>query len=158
MVAEAIVGQLRAEGHDAEIFSFRDLESPPSQGDFLFVGSPIRMGKVTKKARKFMERMDVEAWKGKPIVTFVTMLPPPGPEADAKKRESYEKWDIKAAQQIREAARAMGLNALESVLMAHVKGLKGPLADDGLEKSRQFTHDFIATLNSPSVNPGVGVV
>ncbi len=52
----------------------------------------------------------------------------------------------------------MGLNALESVLMAHVKGLKGPLADDGLEKSRQFTHDFIATLNSPSVNPGVGVV
>jgi len=146
IVAEAIAGQLNVEGHEAELHSVRGNDASPSQGDFLAVGSPIRMGKVTKRARKFVERLNGEVWKDKSIMTFVTMLPPPGPEASEKQKESYEKWDIRAAQQLRDLARAQGLAVADAVLMVHVKGLRGPLADDGVEKTRQFVHNFIATL------------
>lgn len=145
VVADAIVEQVKAEGHEAELHSVREIDSPPSQGDFLVVGSPIRLGKVTKRARKFVERLNVEVWKNKSIVTFVTMLPPPGPEASEKKKQSYEQWDIRAAQQLRDLARAQGLGVADAVLMVHVKGIKGPLVEDGVEKTKQFVHNFIAT-------------
>lgn len=146
IVAEAIAGQLKLAGHEVELLSVRDMDSSPSQGDLLVVGSPIRLGKVTKKSRKFVERLDSEFWKDKLIMTFVTMLPPPGPEASEQKKQSYEKWDIRAAQQLRDLARAQGLNVFDAVLMVHVKGLKGPLVDDGLEKTKQFVESFISTL------------
>lgn len=146
IVADAIVEQVKAEGHEAELHSVREINSSPSQGEFLVVGSPIRMGKVTKRARKFVEGLNGEIWKDRSIMTFVTMLPPPGPEASEKQKESYEKWDIRAAQQLRNLARAQGLRVADAVLMVYVKGLKGPLVEDGVEKTKQFVHNFIATL------------
>jgi len=145
-VAEAVAEQVRAEGGEAELHSIRKVKSPPSVTDFLVVGSPIRMGKVTRRARKFVERLDVEAWKGRPIMTFVTMLPPPGPEAGEERRQSYERWDVHGAQQLRDIARARGLSATDAVLMVHVRGMKGPLVEDGVERAKRSAHDFIQSL------------
>lgn len=44
-------------------------------GDFLFIGSPTRAGRITKEAKEFVESLDVKYWRTRPIVTFDTVGP-----------------------------------------------------------------------------------
>jgi len=64
---------------------------------------------------------------------------------DAQK-ESRENYDIAAGHKLRELVRAEGLNAVEDHLWVDVKSLKGPLVETGVEKTKQFVHDFISTM------------
>jgi menaquinone-dependent protoporphyrinogen IX oxidase len=145
-VAEAIVEQLKAEGHDAELRSVREDYPSPPQGDFMFVGSPIRFGGATGRTKRFVKRLDVTTWKDKPMVVFATVASPPKGEVTEKQKQSYEKWALRAAPKLRDLAKARGLNAVDAVLSVGVKDQRGPLVDDGLEKTKQFAHDFLQTL------------
>src|SRR4030065_2742015 len=73
-VAEAIVEQLKVEGHEAELRSVREKYPEPPHGDIMFLGSPIRMGSVTRKVKKYVNKLDKEIWKDKPIVVFTKIL------------------------------------------------------------------------------------
>lgn len=57
-VAEAIVEQFKAEGHEVELRSVREKHPAPLQGDILFLGSPIRLGSVTGKVKKYLKKLD----------------------------------------------------------------------------------------------------
>ena len=145
-VAETIVEQIKAEGHEAELRSMReDCPSPP-QGDFMFVGSPIRFGGATGRTKRFVKRLDVATWKDRPMAVFATVASPPKGEATEKQKQSYEKWALRAAPKLRDQAKARGLNAVDAVLSVGVKDQKGPLVDDGLEKTKQFAHEFLQAL------------
>ena len=145
-VAEAIIEQIKADGHDAELRSIREDYPSPPQGDFIFVGSPNRMGGVTGKTKRFVKHLDLATWKGKPMAVFATVASPPKGEVTEKEKQSYEKWALRAAPKLRDLAKARGLNAVDAVLAVPVKDQKGPLVDDGLEKTKQFAHEFVQTL------------
>jgi flavodoxin len=144
-VAEAIVEQLKVEGHEVELRSVREKYPEPPQGDFMFLGSPIRMGSVTRKVKKYINKLDIEVWKDKPIVVFTTILLQPENATD-KQKESREKYDIAAGRRLGDLARSEGMNVVEIHLWVDVKGMKGPLVETGVEKTKQFVHNFIATL------------
>ena len=111
----------------------------------MFLGSPIRMGSVTRKVKKYVKKLDGAAWKDKPIVVFTTILLQPENATDAQK-ESREKYDIAAGRKLGDLARSEGLKVAENHLWVDVKGMKGPLVETGVEKTKQFVHDFISTL------------
>ncbi len=66
-VAEAIAEQIKSEGHEAELRSVREDYPSPPQGDFMFVGSPNRMGGVTGRTKRYVKRLDRAVWKDKPV-------------------------------------------------------------------------------------------
>jgi len=145
-VAETIVEQIKAEGHEAELRSIREDYPSPPQGDFMFVGSPNRMGGVTGKTKRFVKHLDLATWKDKPMAVFATVASPSKDEQTEKERQSYEKWALRAAPKLRDLAKARGLNAIDPVLAVGVKDQKGPLVDAGVEKTKQFAHDFLQAL------------
>jgi menaquinone-dependent protoporphyrinogen IX oxidase len=147
IVAEAIAEQLRAEGHEAELRDVGEKFPVPPQGDIMFVGSPVRMGSVTRKVKKFIQKLDTGLWKDRPIVVFTTVLALPQNPSDQQK-ESREKWDLAAGRKLSELAKSSGLKAVENRLWVEVKGNKGPLVETGTEKTRQFTRDMLLSLKN----------
>jgi menaquinone-dependent protoporphyrinogen IX oxidase len=145
-VAEAILEQIVADGHEGELRSVKEDYPTPPQGDFLFVGSPNRMSSVTGKTRRFVKKLDVSAWQNKPVVVFTTVLPLPKDDATEKAKKSAEKWILGAGLKLRDLAKARGLNAVDKVLYLEVVDGKGPLAENALEKTKQYTHEFVQSL------------
>lgn len=144
-VAEAIAEQIRSEGHEVELIALRDGAGGAAVGDFLFVGSPTRIGRMTKNAKAFVEGLDAEHWKSRPIVTFDTVGPLP--EDEEKRKKWLSRIDKSAATRMQELARHRGLSVHQEVLHVAVTGFKGPLAPDALEVAKEFTHRFIFALN-----------
>lgn len=145
-VAEAIVEQIKADGHEAELRSVREDYPSPPQGDFMFVGSPNRFGGVSGRTKRFVKRLDNTSWKDKPIAVFATVAAPPKGEVTEKQKLSYEKWALRAAPKLRDLAKARGLSAVDAVLAVPVIDQKGPLAEDGVHKTKQFAHEVLSTL------------
>ena len=143
-VAEVIAEQIRSEGHEAELIALRDGSGGAAAGDFLFVGSPTRIGRMTKKAKAFVEGLDTDHWKSRPIVVFDTVGPLP--EDEEKRKKWLSRVDKSAATRMQEQARQRGLSVYRDVLHVAVTGFKGPLAPDALEMAKEFTHRFIATM------------
>lgn len=144
-VAEAIVEQIKADGHDAELRSIReDYPSPPA-GDFILVGSPVRMGSVTGRTKRFVKHLD-KSWSSKPMAIFATIGRHPEGEVTEKQEASYKKWALDAAPKLRDKAKERGFNAVEKVLAVEVKDQKGPLVDNGIEQTKQFTHEFLQSI------------
>lgn len=145
IVAETIRDQLNKEGHECELRSVREKYPEPPQGDIMFLGSPIRMGSVTRRVKKYVKKLDKKIWKDNPIVIFTTILMQPDNATD-KQKESREKYDIAAGRKLRDLARSEGFNAVENHLWVDVKGNKGPLVETGVEKTKQFTHDILSKV------------
>jgi flavodoxin len=146
IVAEAIAEQLKAEGYEAELRSVKeDLPTSP-QGDIIFVGSPVRMGGPTGRMKRYVKRLDKEAWKDKPVVAFVTVGMMPKEPADEKKKQGFDKWALGGGRKLRDLAKAKGLNANDNFLWVEVKESQGPLVETGVDKTKQFTHEILTTL------------
>jgi hypothetical protein len=103
------------------------------------------MGSVTRRVKKYVKKLDKKTWKDKPIVVFTTILMQPENATD-KQKESREKYDIPAGRKLRDLALSEGLNAVENHLWADVKGIKGPLVETGIEKTKQFTQDVLKKM------------
>lgn len=143
-VAEAIAEQIRSEGHEVELIAIKDRVATAVQGDFMFVGSPTRMGRMTKEAKGFLEGLDAEYWKTRPIVTFDTVGPLP---KDEERRKTWmSRIEKSAATRMQQLIAKRGLKAHPEVLHIAVTGFKGPLASDALGIARDFTRRFIASL------------
>jgi flavodoxin len=148
IVAEAIAAELESAGHQAELRSVRGRHPEPPRGDILFLGSPIRMGAVSGRMKRYIGKLDADAWKGKPIVVFTTILKLPENATDEQKR-SQEKWDRGAGRKLGELARSAGFDAVEGHLSVEVKGLRGPLVETGIESTRQFTRTLLRSQALP---------
>jgi flavodoxin len=145
LVAEAIVEQIKADGHEAELMSVREPPSSGPHGDFMLIGSPVRIARVTRRTRKFVKKLDVAAWKDKPIAAFVTVGPMKENPTEKEKADA-QKWSVTPGSEFRDMIKARGLMAYDQVLYVEVKDIKGPLVDTGIEKARQFVHAFLQTL------------
>ena len=147
IVAEAIAAELEAAGHRAEIRNVRDRHPEPPRGDIMFLGSPVRMGSVSGRVKRFIGKLDADAWKGKPIVVFTTTLKLPDSATDEQK-SCQEKYDRGAGRKLVELAGSAGLDAVGKHLWVEVTGLKGPLVETGIESARTFTRDLLRTLSA----------
>jgi flavodoxin len=141
VVAQAIAEELEAEGHEAELRSMREHHAEPPHGDIMFLGSPVRLGSVSGRVKRFVKKLDKDAWKDNPIVVFTTILML-SKDATDEQRRSQDNWDIGAGRKLRDLAKSTGLNAVERHLCIGVKGMKGPLAETGVEETKQFTRDI----------------
>ncbi len=146
LVAEAIADQAKAEGHEVELRSVKESYPTPPQGDALFVGSPVRIGNLSRPTRRFVKKLDRTAWKDKPIVVFTTTAMGAKPDATDKQKQSAQKWTSDVGPKFRDKIRASGLNAVDTVLYVEVKDVKGPLVDTGVEKAKQFTHEVLQAI------------
>jgi len=147
-VAEAIAAELGAAGHEVALRNVRKRFPEPPRGDILFLGSPVRMGSVSGRVKRFLGKLDADAWKGKPLVVFTTTLKLPENATEEQKR-GQEKYDRGAGRKLGDLARSAGLDAVENHLCVEVIGLKGPLVETGIESARQFTRDLLRTLPLP---------
>jgi len=144
-VAEAIAEELKAEGHQADLRSVRQKYRVPPEGEILFLGSPVRMGSTTRRVKKCLEKLDKRLWKENPLVVFTTILALPDVPTEQQK-ESREKYDIAAGRKLGEVAKSLGLNAIDRHLWVDVKGNKGPLVENAIEETKQFTRDVLRTM------------
>ena len=145
ILAEAIAEQLKVEGYKVELRSVREHYPESLQGDIMFLGSPVRMGSVSGRVKRYVKKLDKDVWKDKPIVVFTTTLMLPKDATDMQKR-SQEKWDRGAGCKLRDLAKSRGLNAVENHLWVEVKGMKGPLVETGVENAKQFVRDILLSL------------
>jgi len=144
-VAEAIASEIREQGHEAELVFVQEAHGSPA-GDFMFIGSPTRGGRMTRDTERFIDSLDLAAWKGRPIVPFDTVGPL------SKDRAKRQKWmamiddgDKNAACRIRSACSDRGLST-GRLLHFPVTGFWGPLASDSLDSARERTREFLRTL------------
>lgn len=144
-VAEAIADELRKSGHEASLLYLRQSREVPSEADFLIVGSPTRMGRMTGKAKRILKKLRTEAWKSRPIGVFDTHVPLPD---DPAEREKRFKWVVPgAAGKLASLAEKRGLKVLGKPLRCAVKDMKGPLADGEIDKARAYAREFAQSLN-----------
>jgi len=141
-VADAIAGQVRAEGHEAEVVCVRDGKAWDLTADFLFVGSPTRIGRPTGRVRKFVRKLNREQWGAKSIAAFDTYMAANPEDPKSKKWTEYG-----AGYLIYDMLKEKGFNVRSPPLKCLVTDAKGPLASDALDKARQYTHEFLSTLD-----------
>jgi len=70
---------------------------------------------------------------------------PPDAPTDQRK-ESREKYDIAAGRKLGDVAKSQGLNVIDRHLWVDVKGNKGPLVENAIEETKQFTRDVLRTM------------
>ena len=134
-VAEAVARGLEETGHEvtlADAGSEKALEGEP---DFLLVGSPTRIGKMTGPVRRFIKKAVPDTWDGKPFAAFGTGL-----------KSAIDSSEPNSADGIHQALIAKGLKPIAPVFKARVEELKGPLVDGELELALQFGKDAGASL------------
>jgi flavodoxin len=143
-VGEAIAETIRAMGHQAETVHLKTDKAAP-MGDFIFIGSPTQFARMTGKTKRFVKGLDREAWMGKKVVAFETINPLPD---DPEKAAKAMKWvENGAGPKLKELADGLGFSTYPSVLSVEVNDMKGPLVDGWMEKTRDFTKEFIASLS-----------
>jgi len=141
-VAEAIADQIKKNGHEAQLISVKD--GPKSlAADFLFLGSPTRMFKMTGDAKSFLRQMKALGWKDQPVIFFDTMM---GVPEDMEERNKGKWAKSGAAPKLREEAKDLGMNAQEKVLHIGVTGLKGPLVATASEESAKFVDEVLKKI------------
>ena len=146
-VAEAIAEQMRADGHLVEIFNLKEAIPKSVAGDLMFIGSPTRGGRMTSRVKDFLEGLDLEYWRNRPIVLFDTI----GPfSKDLEKRKKWlalaDEGGKNAASKMQELCQSRGLGNCSKKLHLAVTGFMGPLAPDALSIAREFTHEFLTTM------------
>jgi flavorubredoxin len=134
-VAEVIAKTLASEGHTAEVVHVREAPERIPEAAFLFVGSPTRVGTMTRKTRKLLKAISEEAIRGKPLAAFDT-------EGEAVIKAN----GASAAAKIHDLAKSKGAKVHTPVLKVGVSGIKGPLSPNAEEIIRSYVREFVSTL------------
>ena len=146
-VAEAIAEELTAAGHQVEVLNLKEQVPLEVTGDIMFIGSPTRVGKMTRQTRDFIENLDTGKWSGRTIVAFDTVGPL---SKDPAKREqalsSIGQSPRTAAHTIQEVALSRGLTISPEAMHIAVVGMWGPLAPDALDMAKQRTRHYLEQL------------
>lgn len=142
-VAEYVTSELIKHGHETELVDLKRTKPREVRGDVLLLGSPTRMGKMSRRAARFAKRIDYEIWKDRPMAVFDTILESP---QDQEGRAKVMRWtENGAAIRLRELLRSRGFKVHDEVLRVTVIGRKGPLTMQSEEASRAWARDLLAS-------------
>jgi flavodoxin len=145
-VADALAKELAAQGVESIVQDLRGKLPDLSGFDLIVIGSPTRMARVNRKARRVLKRIGKRGFSRKPIAVFDTYGPVP---TDPGELEKGKKWLYPGAAGIlHKVAETLGLNVYAKTLRCEVTGLKGPLGDNELEKAAAFAKEFVSTMRA----------
>jgi len=137
-IAETIAETLKESGIEIDLFDVEDVKKLSAKDyDFLVLGSPTRFGTMSFAIRGFLGKVKSEEWMNKPFTAFDTENP-----------ENLEKKEWSAAEKIAAKLRDKKMNQLLPVLKALVLGQKGPLVEGEIERTKDYTKEFVAKLKS----------
>jgi flavodoxin len=140
MVANEVAVVLKELGHEAELIDLKSWDRQTPMGDILFIGSPTRMVRMTRPAKRFAMKLDRDEWEGKPVYAFDTIMVP----ADQAQQAKAAKWTANgAAPKLKELLAGRGLMVQDKMLRVPVIGLKGPLADSWRSQIRAFVVEAV---------------
>jgi flavodoxin len=143
-VAEAIAAQINALGHESAVQDLRRKLPDLGGVDFIFIGAPTRMARVTRKAKRVLKRLRKRGFIEKPIAIFDTYGPIP---TNPEELEKGRKWLYPGAAGImQKTAKGLDLNVYGDTLRCEVAGMKGPLKEGELEKAAVFVGAFISSF------------
>ena len=148
-VAEAMAQQITALGHEAVVQDVRQKMPELQDIDFIMVGSPTRIARADGKAKKVLKQLGKKGLTEKAVAVFDTYGPVP---TDPVELEKTKKWLYPGAAGIlHRLAGEQGLNVYPETLRCEVKGgMKGPLAENQLEKAAAFAEKFISDISKDS--------
>ena len=143
-IAEGIAKELGAQGAETIVADLRRRLPDLGDIDMILLGAPTRMARVTRKALRALKRLRKKGYTEKPVAIFDTYGPVP---TDPEKLEKGKKWLAPGAAGIMHlTAETMGLNVYPETLRCEVREMKGPLADNELEKAASFARAFLSTI------------
>lgn len=145
-VAEEIVGGLREAGHEVSLVEMRSINELDEVFDFLAVGCSTRGSSLPAPAKRFIKRLDAEAWKGKPVAAFSTGL------ATGKGGPESQSADV-----ILEALTSKRLRPVARPFKALLVDSKGPVISGELLRALRFGRQF-GTVLKELENKGRGKV
>ncbi|HEY3420266.1 MAG TPA: flavodoxin domain-containing protein [Methanomassiliicoccales archaeon] len=137
-VAEQMAIEMRANGHTVRLINLATEEAGEVKGDFLLIGSPNRMKRISSMAKRFIRHLDGDEWKGKKVVVFDTVLQVlDDPNKTEKQMAKARKWAYEgAAPKMSRKLDKKGI-VCSGVWHFEVSGLKDPLVPGWEEKVRE---------------------
>lgn len=108
--------------------------------DFLILGSPTKFGSMSFTVKSFLGKVKSEEWINKPFAAFDTE----NPENIEKSRIENKNWS--AAEKIAEQLKEKKMNQLLPVFKALVLGMKGPLVEGEIDRTKDYSKQIAAEL------------
>jgi hypothetical protein len=144
-VAETIAARLEELGWHSEVRDVRQGVPDLAATNLVFIGAPTRMKRVGWRPLGVIREIARKGFKGKTLAIFDTCgVIPTTPEELAASAE----WLIPGAAGImHKAAVDRGLDVYAETLRCEVHGMKGPLAENALEKARAFAGSVVAAAH-----------
>ncbi len=140
-IAETIAETLKESGVEADLFDIKNVKKLSVKDyDFLALGSPTKFGTMSFAMKFFLGKVKSEEWINKPFIAFDTE----NPENVEKARAENKEWS--AAEKIADKLKEKNMNQLLPVLKALVLGMKGPLVEGEIERTKNYAKDLAAKL------------
>jgi hypothetical protein len=145
LVAEAIAQRLGELGWQSEVRDVRQKLPDLGKTNLMFIGAPTRMKRVGRKPLRVIRGLKKHGFADMTLAIFDTCgILPTTPEEMAESGA----WMIPGAAGImHRVARERGLNVFDETLRCEVKGAKGPLVVNALEKAKAFAGRVVATVH-----------
>jgi flavodoxin len=143
-IAEGIAKELGTQGIETIVQDLRRKLPDLSDIDFILIGSPTRMARVNRKALRMLKRLRKKGYTEKPVAIFDIYGPVP---TQPEEIEKAKKWLYPGAAGImHKRAKTLGLNVYSETLRCEVRAMKGPLAENELEKAASFAKVFLSII------------
>jgi len=135
-ISATITETIKESRLEADLFDMKDVKRLSAKDyDFLVLGSPTRMNTMSWTVKRFLGKVKSEGWVNKPCIAFDTEL------ADV-----IAKNGASAAEKIAESLQEKQMNQLLPVLKTAVLGIKGPLKEGEIERTKEYTKELVAKL------------
>jgi menaquinone-dependent protoporphyrinogen IX oxidase len=142
-IAETIAETLKAAGIENDLFYVKDVKKLNAKNyDFLILGSPTKFGTISFTVKGFLGKVNSDEWMNKPFAAFDTE----NPENVEKSRTENKEWS--AAEKIAKKLKEKKMNQLLPVLKALVLGMKGPLVEGEIDRTKDYAKQIAAKLKS----------
>ena len=140
-IAETITETLRESGVENDLYYVKDVKKLSGKDyDFLILGSPTKFGSMSFTVKSFLGKVKSEEWINKPFAAFDTE----NPENIEKSLIENKNWS--AAEKIAEQLREKKMKQLLPVLKALVLGMKGPLVEGEIDRTKDYSKQIAAEL------------
>jgi len=137
-IGETIAETLKKSKLDVDFFYVKDVkELRGGDYDFLVIGSPTRIGTMSRAVKKFIDKkIKGEEWANKPFAAY-----------DTEMTSQIEKGGG-AAEKIAKKLSTKNLNQILPALKTAVLGIKGPLKEGEIERTKTYAKDLAIKLKS----------
>ena len=146
-IGETIAESLRDTEIEVDLVYVKDVKKlKGTDYDFLVLGSPTKFGTMSFTIKRFLGKIKSDEWMNKPFAAFDTE----NPENIEQSRLQNKEWS--AAEKIAEKLKEKKMNQMLPVLKALVIGQKGPLADDEVNRTKDYARELATKLQQKTTN------